>query len=192
MVRARAALLPEQEQIIFVFCRHRLNLATFGGHIGLTGKRQCRRPCYRKGYQMSATVSTAAVVTPATAAPAKKVAAPAAPAKAKAAPAKATAPQAPRFVMGPWPVKAQGGNSIRGYCYSVAKGLAKAHPQGFTANEFAAALASNASGSTYKQPSAGWGTAAKPNGNALAHANWFAHAKQGWLAPAPAKAPAKA
>lgn len=124
--------------------------------------------------------SNAQVAVPAKA---KATAPVAVPAKAKAT---APAPQAPLFVMGPWPVKAQGGNSIRGYCYSVAKGLAKAQPQGFTAAQYASALAGNASGTTYKQPSAGWGTAAKPNGNALAHANWFAHAKQGWLAPAPA------
>jgi len=111
-----------------------------------------------------------------------KIAAAPAPAKKAAAPA-TVAPQAPLYVMGPWPVKAQGGNSIRGYCYSVAKGLAKAHPAGFTAAQFASALAGNAAGSTYKQPSAGWGTATKPNGNAHAHANWFAHPKQGWLAP---------
>ena len=128
---------------------------------------------------MATTVSKTAPV----ATPAKKAAPVAAP--------KALAPQAPRFVMGPWPVKAQGGNSIRGYCYSVAKGMAKSHPNGFTAAEFASALAANASGSTYKQPSAGWGTSAKPNGNAMSHANWFAHAKQGWLAPAPAPTPAK-
>ena len=105
---------------------------------------------------------------------------------AKPVQTQAPAPQAPLYVMGPWPVKAQGGNSIRAYCYSVAKALAKAHPNGFTAAQYASALAAAQAGSTYKQPSAGWGTAAKPNGNALAHANWFAHAKQGWLAPAPA------
>ena len=100
----------------------------------------------------------------------------------------APAPQAPLYVMGPWPVKAQGGNSIRAYCYSVAKALAKAQPNGFTAAEYASALAKAQEGSTYKQPSAGWGTEAKPNGNAHSHANWFAHTKQGWLAPAPAPA----
>ena len=111
---------------------------------------------------------------------------------AKATAAKATAPapapapaapQAPHYTLGPWPAKAQGGNSIRAYCYSVAKALTKAQPKGFTAAQYASALASNASGSTYKQPSAGWGTASKPNGNANAHANWFAHPKQGWLTP---------
>jgi len=105
-----------------------------------------------------------------------------------AKPVQAPAPQAPLYVMGPWPVKAQGGNSIRAYCYSVAKALAKVHPNGFTAAQYASALAAAQAGSTYKQPSAGWGTAAKPNGNAHSHANWFAHPKQGWLAPAPAPA----
>jgi len=112
----------------------------------------------------------------------------AAPAKGKAAPAAApvaTAPQAPTFVMGGWPAKAQGGGSVRAYCYAVAMGLAKAHPNGFTKGQFASALAAHAKGSTCKQPSTGWGSAAKPNGAAHAHANWFAHAKQGWLAPAP-------
>ena len=113
-----------------------------------------------------------------------------APAKAKAAaPAPvAQAPQAPLYVLGPWPVKAQAGNSIRAYCYSVAKALTKAQPAGFTAAQYASALAAAQQGSSYKQPSAGWGTAAKPNGNANSHANWFAHPKQGWLAPAPAAA----
>ncbi len=103
---------------------------------------------------------------------------------AKPVQTQAPTPQAPLYVMGPWPVKAQGGNSIRAYCYSVAKALTKAHPNGFTAAQYASALAASASGSTYKQPSAGWGTPAKPNGNAHSHANWFAHPKQGWLAPA--------
>lgn len=107
-----------------------------------------------------------------------KTAAPAAP--------KAAAPAAPTYVMGGWPVKAQSGNTVRAYCYSVAKALLAQHPNGFTAAQFASALAASAAGTTYKQPSAGWGTAQKPNGNAHAHANWFAHPKQGWLAPAPA------
>ena len=116
-------------------------------------------------------------------APAQQAATKTAPA---AKPVQTQAPQAPLYVMGPWPVKAQGGNSIRAYCYSVAKALAKAQPNGFTAAQYASALAAAQAGSTYKQPSAGWGTAAKPNGNAHSHANWFAHLKQGWLAPAPA------
>lgn len=111
-------------------------------------------------------------------------AAPVAKAAPKAEVAKATAPQAPRYTMGPWPVKAQAGNSIRAYCYSVAKALAKDKgAAGFTAAEYAAALAKAQEGSTYKQPSASWGTEAKPNGNAHSHANWFAHPKQGWLSP---------
>lgn len=130
-----------------------------------------------------AKVSTAtAPVAPAKQAPAPQV-------KTATAPAPQVAPQAPRFVLGPWPPKAQGGNSIRAYCYTVAKALTKAHPNGFTVAEYASALAASAQGSTYKQPSAGWGSAAKPNGNAMSHANWFAHAKQGWLALAPAPAP---
>lgn len=101
----------------------------------------------------------------------------------------APAPQAPLFTMGGWPVKAQGGNTVRAYCYQVAKAIAKAQPAGFTVAQYASALASNAAGSTMRQPSTGWGTAAKPNGAAMQHANWFAHSKQGWLAPAPAPAP---
>lgn len=129
-----------------------------------------------------------ATTTPATTTTNKGKQAPkAAPVAAQAAPVAApAAPMAPRYVMGPWPVKAQGGNTVRAYCYTVAKALAKANPNGFTAAQYASALAANAAGTTYKQPSAGWGTAAKPNGNANAHANWFAHHKQGWLAPAPA------
>jgi len=127
---------------------------------------------------MATTLKVATVATPA------KAAAPQAKAKA------ATAPQAPRFVMGPWPVTSQGTDSIRGYCYSVAKRLGKAHPNGFTAAQYASALAANAEGTTYRQPSAGWGTAAKPNGNAMSHAKWFGRVKQGWLVPAPAAAKA--
>ena len=112
-----------------------------------------------------------------TAAPAKSTARKAAP---KAAPAK---PAAPRFGMGPWPAKARGGNSIRAYCYKVAAKLdADSKGKGFTLAELASAFAANAKGSDMKQPSTGWGTADKPNGAAMAHANWFAHDKQGWLA----------
>lgn len=104
--------------------------------------------------------------------------------KAKPAAAPAAAPQAPRYTLGPWPVKAQGGNSIRAYCYGVAKALAKANGDaGFTVRELACAFAANAAGTDYRQPGAGWGTADKPNGVAMQHANWFAHEKQGWLAP---------
>lgn len=112
---------------------------------------------------------------------AKKQAPKAAPAKAEA---KAPTPQAPRYTLGPWPVKAQGGNSIRAYCYTVAKALAKANGDaGFTVRELASAFAANASGTDYRQPGAGWGTEVKPNGVAMQHANWFAHEKQGWLSP---------
>lgn len=104
-------------------------------------------------------------------------------APAAQAPAAPAAPQAPMFTLGPWPAKAQGGNTIRAYCYAVAKALAAQHPQGFTVAQYASALAANASGTTLRQPSGGWGTAAKPNGIAMQHANWFAHPKQGWLAP---------
>lgn len=101
------------------------------------------------------------------------------------------APMAPLFSMGGWPVKAQGGNTVRAYCYQVAKALTKAQPQGFTIAQFASAMAAAQAGSTMRQPGSGWGTAAKPNGAAMQHANWFAHSKQGWLAPvAPAPAPA--
>ena len=112
---------------------------------------------------------------------AKKQAPKAAPAKVEA---KAPAPQAPRFTLGPWPVKAQGGNSIRAYCYGVAKALAKVNGDaGFTVRELAGAFAAQASGTDYRQPGGGWGTEAKPNGIAMQHANWFAHEKQGWLSP---------
>jgi len=134
-------------------------------------------------------MATTANTTATTATTAGKAAAPAAPAKGKAA--APAAPAAPVYTVANynpatnngWPVKAQGGNSIRAYCYSVAKALAKAHPKGFTAAQYASALAANAAGTTYKQPSTGWGTAAKPNGAAHAHANWFANPKQAWLVP---------
>ena len=131
---------------------------------------------------MANATNTTATKATATKATAPKATAPkAAPQAAPVAPA---APQAPRFVLGPWPAKAASGNSIRAYCYSVAKALTKAQPNGFTVAQYASALAANASGTTYKQPSAGWGSAAKPNGNANAHANYFANPKQGWLKPA--------
>ena len=115
-----------------------------------------------------------------------KTAAPATKAKAPVAPTAApAAPTAPTYIMGGWPAKAQGGGSVRAYCYQVAQGLLKANPAGFTKAQYASALAANAAGSTCKQPSTGWGTSAKPNGAAHAHANWFAHTKQGWLVPAP-------
>lgn len=117
-------------------------------------------------------------------------------AKGKTAPAPvALAPQAPRYVMGGWPAKAMGGNTVRAYCYTVALALAKANgPAGFTLAQYASALAASAKGSNMRQPGSGWGTAAAPNGIAKQHANWFAHPAQGWLAPAvpaPAKAKAK-
>ncbi len=112
----------------------------------------------------------------------KRTAPKAAPTKRAAKPAQPAKPAAPRFTMGPWPAKAQGGNSIRAYCYKVAAKLAKdSGKQGFTLAELASAFAANAKGSDMKQPSTGWGTADKPNGAAMAHANWFAHEKQGWL-----------
>ncbi len=124
---------------------------------------------------------------------------------AKSAPAPATvekpkeavpALQAPRYVVGPWPQKSASGNSIRAYCYSVAKKLEKQSGP-FTLRELASAFAANSEGTTFKQPTAGWGTAQKPNGNAMNHANYFSNEKQGWLSvykpeetPAPAPAPA--
>ena len=117
-------------------------------------------------------------------------AAKAAPAPAAVAPV-AVAPQAPLFTCQPysaatgqgWPAKAQGGNTVRAYCYAVAVALAKAHPQGFTLAQYASALAANAAASTMRQPGNGWGTAAKPNGIARQHAAWFAAPAQAWLVP---------
>jgi len=112
-----------------------------------------------------------------------KKTAPAATTAKKAAPAAAPAkPVAPRYVMGPWPAKSRGGNSIRAYCYSVAAKLSDDNKgKGFTLAELASAFAANAKGSDMKQPGTGWGTPDKPNGAAMQHANWFAHDKQGWL-----------
>jgi len=104
--------------------------------------------------------------------------------KRAAKPAKPAAPSAPLYMVGPWPAKAQGGNSIRAYCYKVAVALQAKNAQGFTLAQFASAIAANAAGSNMRQPSTGWGTAQAPNGAALSHANWFAHAKQGWLSKA--------
>lgn len=124
-----------------------------------------------------ATTKTAPVATVA-----KKTAPVAAPAAAPAAPTYLLRSYDPATKQG-WPVKAQTGNSIRAYCYTVAKKLAEQHKGEFTTAQFAAALAANAAGSTYKQPSTGWGTEAKPNGAAHSHANWFANPKQAWLVP---------
>ena len=132
--------------------------------------------------------------TAAAAATATKVAAAPAPV-APAAPV-AVAPQAPLYTCQPysaatgqgWPAKAQGGNTVRAYCYAVAVALAKAQPQGFTLAQYASALAANAAASTMRQPGNGWGTAAKPNGVARQHVAWFAAPAQAWLVPvAPAK-----
>lgn len=97
-----------------------------------------------------ATTKTAPVATVA-----KKTAPVAAPAAAPAAPTYLLRSYDPATKQG-WPVKAQTGNSIRAYCYTVAKKLAEQHKGGFTTAQFAAALAANAAGSTYKQPSTGW------------------------------------
>lgn len=103
----------------------------------------------------------------------------------------AAAPSAPRFTLGGWPAKAMGGNTVRAYCYTVAKQLAAANPNGFTLAQYAEALVANAAGSDMRQPDGGWATAeGKPNGKARQHAAWFAATAQGWLAPA--TAPAKA
>lgn len=140
--------------------------------------------------------TAAAAATAATAAKAAPAPAPVAP----AAPV-AVAPQAPLYTCQPysaatgqgWPAKAQGGNTVRAYCYAVAVALAKAQPQGFTLAQYASALAANAAASTMRQPGNGWGTAAKPNGVARQHAAWFAAPAQAWLVPvAPAAAPAPA
>lgn len=112
-------------------------------------------------------------------------------APAPAPQATAPAPQAPVFTYQPysastntgWPPKAAAGNSIRAYCANVAQALVKQHKEGFTVAQFASALAANAKGTSYKQPSTGWGTAEKPNGAAMQHANWFANPKQSWLVP---------
>lgn len=103
-----------------------------------------------------------------------------APAPVATAPAPVTvATTAPLYTLGPWPVKAQGGNTIRAYAYQVAKALAKAQPQGFTLAQYKAALVANAAGSTMQQPSGGWAGHNMPT--------WTAHPKQGWLVPVPTK-----
>jgi len=130
---------------------------------------------------------------------ANKAAAAPAKAAAKAAPAPkaaATPMHAPLFTYAPykagtngkagngWPAKSATGYSVRAYCAQVAQRLAKAQPKGFTAAQFASALAAgHAAGvkAGFKQPSSGWGTAKQPNSNAMAHANWFTGAKQAWL-----------
>ena len=130
--------------------------------------------------------TAAAATVAAKVAPAPVVAPAAAPAPA------AVAPQAPLFTCysydaakaNGWPAKAQGGNTVRAYCYAVAMQLAKAQPAGFTLAQYASALAANAAASTMRQPGNGWGSVAKPNGVARQHAAWFAAAAQAWLVPA--------
>lgn len=149
-----------------------------------------------------ATKNTAAPVAAAKAAAAPVAvavaAAPVAAAPVAAAPV-AVAPQAPLYTCLPysattgqgWPAKAQGGNTVRAYCYAVAVALAKAQPQGFTLAQYASALAANAAASTMRQPGNGWGTATKPNGVARQHAAWFAAPAQAWLVPVAPAAPAQ-
>ncbi|QDP65264.1 MAG: hypothetical protein Unbinned200contig1000_4 [Prokaryotic dsDNA virus sp.] len=97
-------------------------------------------------------------------------------AKAKAAapaPVKATAT---RYQLAPtWPAKHKSGNSIRCYLYKVAAQLNAQHKGGFTVQQYATALASGLNAwvqSGGRAPSAGFGTAQKPNGNCMAHARW--------------------
>jgi len=89
-----------------------------------------------------------------------------------------------------WPAKSASGTSTRAYCAAIAQQLAAQHPNGFTLQQYAQALAAGAStptGAQYKQPSNGWGAKL---GNALTHANYFAGARCGyWLAPTNAPVP---
>jgi len=108
----------------------------------------------------------------------------------KVAPA-ATAKTAPtRYTMGPWPAKHATGNSIRCYMHKVATALTKTHKAGFTQAQYASALASGLAAwgqNGGKVPSAGFGTAAKPNANCNAHAQWPLRPAQGYLVAVPAK-----
>lgn len=132
----------------------------------------------------STKVATMAKVTATATAPAAAKAAPA-PAPVAAAPAP-LAPQAPLFTFAPyspalgmgWPAKAASGASVRAYCAKVAQALAKAQPQGFTVAQYAAALAANQPGTTYRLPANGFGNPANggtPNATARQHATWFAN-----------------
>lgn len=131
----------------------------------------------------TATATATATVAKAAPAPVAVAAAP--------APVVVVAPQAPLYTCTPynaatgqgWPAKAQGGNTVRAYCYAVAVALAKAQPQGFTLAQYASALAANAAASTMRQPGNGWGAPSKPNGVARQHAAWFAAPAQAWLVP---------
>jgi len=117
--------------------------------------------------------------------------APKATAAKKAAPAPAPAAQgATRYTMGPWPAKHATGNSIRCYMHKVATALTAQHKQGFTQAQYASALATGLAAWQQgggKVPSAGFGTAAKPNANCNAHAQWPLRPAQGYLVAVPAK-----
>lgn len=80
-----------------------------------------------------------------------------------------------------WPVKSQGGNTIRAYAYKIAMQLAAHQPKGFTQAEYKAALVAGQVGKNdpvtgYATPSAGW---ASHN-----MATWASNPKQAWLVPA--------
>lgn len=141
---------------------------------------------------MATTTNTKPTPTTTKAAP---KAAPTATPKAQAKPVPAPTPThgAPLFVFGPWPAKAQSGNTIRAYCASVAKQLTKAQPNGFTVLQLATAFCANAATTTYRQPGAGFNMVQKggnlvPNGLAMQHATYFCAPAQGWCAPATAPA----
>jgi len=76
--------------------------------------------------------------------------------------------------------------------FATASQLARANKNGFTMLAYAQALAGGLPAWVKqggKAPNTGFGTAAKPNGAAHAHATWPARAAQGYLVLAPTPAP---
>lgn len=113
----------------------------------------------------------------------------AAPVAAPLAPLFTFAPYSPAAGMG-WPAKAMQGATVRAYCAKVAQALSKAHPNGFTVAQYAAALAAAQTGTTYRLPANGFGNPAnggQPNATARQHATWFANTGR-YLVPAAAPA----
>lgn len=105
------------------------------------------------------------------------------PAPTPAAAAPVASAMAPLFTCtaATWPVKSQGGATIRAYAFKVAMLLSAASPKGFTLAMYKAALVAGmgANGQPitgYTQPGSGWAGHNMPT--------WASNPKQSWLVPA--------
>ena len=130
---------------------------------------------------MAHTATKVTLATPRKAAPQAKVVAPTGNTPQVASPPVSTT--APLFTCtaATWPVKSQGGITIRAYAFKVAVQLAKANKKGFTLAQYKAALVAGQVGkgaviTGFALPSAGWASHNMPT--------WTSNPKQAWLVPA--------